>query len=127
MRRAKKLLITGLVLVAAALVIAWNTSAQSADPALGVTAAKRAGLHGVDGEQSVRGTVLESSIVHEGGRLRSFVLSDGTEQLLVLYNQTPPDAFGPKDVMVKGHLDVDSEGRVVLQATNIQVGCSSKY
>lgn len=127
MRRPHKLLVTCLVVGAATALIAWNTAAEAGAPALGVADAKRrAALHESQAV-AVRGSVLAESIVVQGSLVESFVIADAEEQLRVVYNQLPPDNFGPKDVVVNGVLGLGDEGEPVLYATSIQVGCSSKY
>jgi cytochrome c-type biogenesis protein CcmE len=118
MRRTQKLLVTSLVVGAAVGLILWNTAAETAAPALGVSEAKR---KAADYETGAVAVLLNGSIVE------SFVIADSLEQLRVEYNQPPPDNFGPKDVIVYGMLRTTSEGTILLQATSIQVGCSSKY
>lgn len=122
-----KLLTTLLILAAAAALILWNARAQAAPPALGVSDAKRQAEQHLGREVSVRGSVVEGSILQEGSTVLSFVLADGSERLLVRYNQTPPDNFGVKEVVVRGVLAQDAQSAIVLHATAIQVGCSSKY
>lgn len=127
MRRTHKFLITSLVIGASALLIAWNTSAESARPALGVADAKREALALQGQPVAVRGTVLEGSIVMNGSLVESFVVADSEEQLLVWFGAPPPDSFGPKEVVVYGVLETDVSGVALLRAESIQVGCSSKY
>lgn len=127
MRRPHKFLITSLVIGASALLIAWNTSAESARPALGVAEAKRGALELQGQPVAVRGTVLEGSIVMNGTFVESFVVADAQEQLLVLFGAPPPDSFGPKEVVVYGVMDADASDAALLRAESIQVGCSSKY
>jgi cytochrome c-type biogenesis protein CcmE len=127
MRRTQKLLVTSLVVGAAVGLILWNTAAETAAPALGVSEAKRKAADYETGAVAVRGLVLADSILLNGSIVESFVIADSLEQLRVEYNQPPPDNFGPKDVIVYGMLRTTSEGTILLQATSIQVGCSSKY
>lgn len=127
MRRTQKLLITSLVIGAAVGLILWNTAAETAAPALGVAEAKRKAGEFSPTTVSVRGTVTPESIVVNGTKLESFVIADSLEQLQVLFNQTPPDNFGPKEVVVYGSLMTSEDGSVFLAAQSIQVGCSSKY
>lgn len=127
MRRPAKLL-TALLVVSAALgLIAWNTSAQTAPPALSVSDAKRQAADLAGTEVSVRGTVVEGSIVQDASVVVSFVVADSFERLRVQFGQTPPDNFGVKEVVVRGSLGQDAQAVVVLEAHSIQVGCSSKY
>lgn len=127
MRRTQKLLVTFAVVGAACLLIAWNTTADAGPAAIGVTEAKReAAALGATPVQ-VRGTVTEASIVMNESRVERFVMADSEEQLRVEYGRTAPDNFGPKEVVVRGHLRVTDDGTVVLMADEIQVGCSSKY
>jgi cytochrome c-type biogenesis protein CcmE len=94
---------------------------------MGVTEAKRkAGSPDVT-SVAVRGLVLAESIQVSGSTVQSFVIADSLEQLLVEFNQTAPDNFGPKEVVVYGSLGTKPDGTVVLTAQSIQVGCSSKY
>lgn len=127
MRRTHKLLITLAVIGAATLLIAWNTSAQEARPAMSVTDAKRDAAALETREIAVRGTVDAASIVANGTLVESFVIVDGSEQLKVEFHKPPPDNFGPKDVVVNGRVQRQPDGAVVLFADSIQVGCSSKY
>lgn len=127
MIRRQKFLVTGLVVGAAALLILWNTSAQSATPALGVAEAKRDAPRLQGQAVAVRGTVVEGSIETNGSVVERFVLADSLEQLLVEFGKTPPDNFGPKEVVVYGVVEHSAEGRIVLHAQSLQVGCSSKY
>ncbi|HLE47294.1 MAG TPA: cytochrome c maturation protein CcmE [Candidatus Thermoplasmatota archaeon] len=127
MRRSQKLLVTFLVVGAATLLIAWNTSADAGPAALGVTQAKREAATLGAAPVQVRGTVMEASVLMNESRVESFVIADSDEQMRVEYGRTAPDNFGPKEVVVRGHLRVDADGSVVLMADEIQVGCSSKY
>ena len=127
MRRSHKLLITLAVVGAATLLIAWNTSAQTARPAMSVSDAKRDAAQLEQKEVAVRGMVEAPSIVLNGTIVESFVIEDGSEKLRVEYNRPPPDNFGPKDVVVNGRVQRQADGTVVLLADSIQVGCSSKY
>lgn len=127
MRRTQKLLITSLVVGAAVGLILWNTAADTAAPAIGVTEAKRKAGDYSPTQVAVRGTVLAESIQFNASRVESFVIADSLEQLQVSFNQTPPDNFGPKEVVVYGLLRTSEDGTVVLEAQSIQVGCSSKY
>lgn len=127
MRRARKTLVAFLVLSAATLLILWNTAAQEAPQAIGVSEAKRRAALLEDTPLSVRGIVVEGSIVTNGSVVESFAIEDSEEQLLVLLGQVPPDGFGPKDVVVNGRLRLMDDGLVVLEAESLQVGCASKY
>lgn len=116
-----------MVVLVAGVVLLWVTSAQSAPPALGVTDAKRQ-AETLEGKSvNVRGNILEGTIVEQDGRVLEFVIGDAFERLRVDYNQTPPDNFGAKEVVVKGVLALDADGHPFLHASSIQVGCSSKY
>jgi cytochrome c-type biogenesis protein CcmE len=127
MRRTQKLLITSLVIGAAVGLILWNTAAETTAPALGVAEAKRKASDYAPTTVAVRGTVVAESIRLNGTSLDSFVIADSLEQLQVRFNQTPPDNFGPKEVVVYGSLKSLADGSIVLDAQSIQVGCSSKY
>ncbi len=81
---------------------------------------------------SVKGTVVAGTVVVEG-RLVRFALADASGDpthadvvLNVTYTGVLPDAFGPKMVVVTGAVN-DTPTGPVLAATDIQVGCSSKY
>lgn len=127
MRRLAKLLVALLVVGASVAVVLWNSTAETAPPALSVADAKRnaAPLEGRD--VTVRGSVVEGTIVMDGGRVAAFVMGDIAEKISVHYNRTPPDNFGSKEVVVHGSLHVGSDGVPWLEATTIQVGCASKY
>ena len=127
MRRARKLLITCLVIGAAVLLIAWNTTAQTSRTALGVSDAKRDAANLEGREIALKGTVVAGSIVLNQSRIESFDVMDSQERLHVLYGLAPPENFGPKDVVVNGFLNRTADGGIVFQAHSIQVGCSSKY
>lgn len=126
MRRRAKLL-TALILVSAsATLILWNTGAAAPSPAMGVSDAKWK-AHALEGQEvTIRGTIELGSIKESEGRVQEFVVADEFEKLLVRFNQTPPDNFGAKEVMAKGHLVIE-DGVPVLIAESIQVGCASKY
>lgn len=127
MPRTRKVMVAVLVVAAASGVILWNTAAQEGPTMLGVGDAKRQASD-LDGRSlQVRGFVEEGSIVYNGTVVESFVLGDEHEKMLVRYGQTPPDAFGPKDVVVEGELTTLDDGTVVLDASAVKVGCSSKY
>lgn len=81
---------------------------------------------------TMEGQVVAGTISTDGGLVR-FLLRDtsgnpahGNTTLPVTYAGPLPDAFGPKDVVVTGTVLSTPDGPGV-QATNIQVGCSSKY
>lgn len=127
MRRRSKLLVALLLISASTGLILWQTQAAGAPAALGVSDAKWQ-AESLSGEEvSVRGNVVAGTIVEDGPRVVSFIVADAQEQLYVFYNQTPPDSFGAKEVVVKGTMSVDAEGVPVLQAGSIFVGCASKY
>ena len=126
MRRRAKVITALFLVVAAAALIFWNTGTASPTPALGVSDAKWKAPTLEGREVNVRGNVVQGSIVEVDGKIVEFIVADDFEQLRVLYNQTPPDNFGPKEVMAKGEL-VIVEGVPVLQASSLQVGCASKY
>ncbi|MBI2077883.1 MAG: cytochrome c maturation protein CcmE [Euryarchaeota archaeon] len=127
MQRRQKFLVTFGVIGAATLLIAWNTTADAGPAALGVAQAKRdAATYGATPVQ-VRGSVVEASIVANGSLVESFTIADSEEQMRVEYGRNPPDNFGPKEVVVRGHLRIGDDGGVTLMADEIQVGCSSKY
>lgn len=127
MQRRHKFLVTFAVIGAATLLIAWNTTADAGPAALGVAQAKREAAAYGSAPVQVRGSVMEASIVSNGSLVERFVLADSEEQMRVEYGRNPPDNFGPKEVVVRGHLRVEADGAVVLMADEIQVGCSSKY
>lgn len=125
--RARNKAGVGLFVMAMALsIVLWNVSASSS-PAMSVSDAKRDAGALQNRTLGVRGSVMEASIVVAGSIVESFVITDASESLLVLFNRTPPDNFGPKEVMVFGSLRLDPDGPVAFEATSIQVGCSSKY
>lgn len=127
MRASAKLAAALFVVAASGLLIVWNTSAASAPPALGVSDAKRQYAVHQDREVSVRGTVVEGSLRELTPTEHHFVIADAFEQLRVVYRGILPDSFGVKEVVARGTL-VEGDGAVVqLDATAIQVGCSSKY
>lgn len=80
---------------------------------------------------SMKGTVVAGTI--ETDDVVRFLLADesgdpahnGTT-LAVTYAGVLPDAFGPKPVVVTGTL-VEGAAGPVFHASDIQVGCSSKY
>jgi cytochrome c-type biogenesis protein CcmE len=83
-------------------------------------------------EFSVKGVVVANTTTTENQVIR-FTLRDASgdtrhaaENLTVVYQGVLPDAFGPKMVVVTGTLLATGEG-LVIQASEIQVGCSSKY
>lgn len=127
MKRRTKVAIAFGVIAAGALLITFNTTAQTGPQALGVSAAKRDASLLSGRELAVRGVV--ENVTTNGTLVESFVLSEGGEKLLVHYAQPPPDNFGPsKDVVVYGRLESHMGGfGTRLVATSIQVGCSSKY
>lgn len=127
MRRRTKLVVALLLVGASVGLVVWNTSTAAAPPALTVTDAKHHALDRPGADATVRGNVVEGSIVETDGRVVSFLVEDGQERLLVLYNETPPDNFGAKQVAVKGTLELDAQGLPILHAESIQVGCASKY
>lgn len=127
MRRSAKLLTALAVIAASATIVLWNTGAQSAPPALGVADAKREAHEWSGRDVTVRGNVVEGSIREEGSRVVEFVIADAFEKMRVAYNQTPPDSFGAKEVVVRGQLWVAQDGVPFLEARTIQVGCASKY
>jgi cytochrome c-type biogenesis protein CcmE len=127
MRRRTKFVVALLLIAASLGLVLWNTGTAAAPPALTVSDAKFRALEHPDTEATVRGNVVEGSIVESGGRVASFLVEDGQERLLVFYNDTPPDNFGAKQVVVQGTLGLDDAGLPVLRATSIQVGCASKY
>lgn len=127
MRRRSKLWITILVVALSATVVLWNSSADTAAPALGVSDARYQAA-ALDGQAvTVRGTVLEGSIVEDGPTLVEFVVADHLEQLRVVYGQNPPDNFGVKEVVLQATLVTGEDGTPYLEAHAIQVGCASKY
>jgi cytochrome c-type biogenesis protein CcmE len=127
MKRAKKLAIAVAVLAAASLLILWNTASSQGPTTLGVGDAKREAGTLKGAPVAVRGTVVEDSIVTNGTVVESFMMADDYETLLVIYGQTPPDGFGPKEVIVNGAMRVGDDGTVTLVANSLFVGCSSKY
>jgi cytochrome c-type biogenesis protein CcmE len=83
-------------------------------------------------ELSVRGYVMADSIRTENQTIR-FQLSDASgdpatqnKTVNVVYQGVLPDAFGPKMAVITGALIHTPDG-LTIQATDIQVGCSSKY
>lgn len=85
-----------------------------------------------DDELSVHGYVLADSITTENQTVR-FTLADASgdpdkknESLRVIYTGVLPDAFGPKNSVITGVL-IDTPAGLTIQASDIQVGCSSKY
>lgn len=85
-----------------------------------------------DDELSVHGYVLADSISTANQTVR-FTLADASgdpgkqnETLHVVYNGVLPDAFGPKNSVITGVL-IDTPDGLTIQASDIQVGCSSKY
>jgi cytochrome c-type biogenesis protein CcmE len=127
MRRKNKILVTFAIIGAATILIAWNANAQTSRPAMSVTDAKRDAALLADKPIAVRGSVQAGSIVLNGTLVDTFVLGDGGEKLLVHYGSVAPENFGPKDIVVNGVVVPQADGTVVLRATSIQVGCSSKY
>jgi len=127
MRRRTKFFVALLLIAASLALVLWNASAATAPPALTVTDAKYRAIEHPQTDATVRGNVVEGSIVEVDGRVVSFQVEDGRERLPVTYNATPPDNFGAKQVVVRGTLAVDDHGLPVLQAQTIQVGCASKY
>jgi cytochrome c-type biogenesis protein CcmE len=127
MRRAHRVMAALAVVAAAGIIILWNTAAQETPTTIGVGEAKRQAAQLDDRPLQVRGFIQEGSIVFNGSVVESFVVADDHEALLVLYGQLPPDAFGPKDVVVNGKIRTTDDGSVVLDADSIHVGCSSKY
>lgn len=120
-------MVAAFLLAASLGVVVWNTSASQVPEAIGVSDAKRQAQL-LDGKPlSVRGVVLEGTIIEDEGRLKEFVLADEFEQLRVYYEGSPPDNFGAKDVVVEGTIQVQDDGVPVLNATQIKVGCASKY
>lgn len=123
------------VLVALVLITAtavWALSgATGAAPFLDVhQVAADPAAHG--NELSVKGTVVANTTATQGQAIR-FALRDASgdpahadETLSVFYEGVLPDAFGPKMVVVTGHLFTTPAG-LAIQASEIQVGCSSKY
>ncbi len=127
MRRKAKLLVALIVVAASAGLVLWNTSSTAGSPAMGVSEAKHKAETLQGDSITVRGTVVAGSIVEDGARVVEFVVGDGTEQLRVLFNRTPPDNFGAKEVVVDGTMDVGADGVPLLRADEIKVGCASKY
>lgn len=132
MHRRQKLFIAMGVIAASALLISFNTTAQAGPKAMGVAEAKQDHLLLAGRPVSVRGVV--ENVTTNGTMVDTFILSEGGEKLLVKFGQPPPDNFGPaKDVVVYGTLVDDSASgpsggfAAHLEATSIQVGCSSKY
>jgi cytochrome c-type biogenesis protein CcmE len=83
-------------------------------------------------EVSVKGVVVANTTTTENQVIR-FTLRDASNDpahadktVQVAYSGVLPDAFGPKMVVVTGSLVTTPEG-LTIQATDIQVGCSSKY
>ena len=127
MRRRNKVFATLFVVAAALTLIFLNTGAQTASSALAVSDAKRQAAE-LDGRVvTVRGTVVEGTLVESGSRLVEFVIADASERLRVEFNDTAPDNFGVKEVVVKGELLVGDDSVPYLVAHEIKVGCASKY
>lgn len=83
-------------------------------------------------EVAVKGTVAANRTTIDGGTVH-FVLIDASgdpdhaeTEIPVVYSGVLPDAFGPKMVVVTGTVVDGADGRFI-EATDIQVGCSSKY
>lgn len=127
MQRRTKILSVLFVLGGAALLIFANTGAQSAASALGVADAKHQAASLAGREVTVRGTVVEGTISESDSRLVEFAMADAQERLRVVYNDTAPDNFGPKEVVVIGTLYLQEDGVPYLAAREIKVGCASKY
>lgn len=120
-----------LVLITATAVWALSGTTGSA-PFLDVHHVTSAPDDHADDELSVRGNVLPDSIRTQNGTVR-FTIGDASgdpahndTRLHVVYQGVLPDAFGPKMVVVTGGLLTTPDG-LTLQASDIQVGCSSKY
>ena len=127
MDRARKLAIALGVVGAAALLIVWNAAGTSTPTAIGVSDAKRS-ADALQGQPlQVRGTIEPGTIAYNGTLVDRFVMVDSEEKLLVIFGQLPPDAFGPKEVVVHGLLGQLEDGTVVLNANAVHVGCASKY
>lgn len=126
MRRRAKLLTALFLVGAAGALVLWNTGAAAPTPALGVSDAKWKALSLEGREVNVRGNIVQGSILEADGRVLEFIVADDFEQLRVLFNQTPPDNFGAKEVMAKGRITL-VDGLPVLEASSLQVGCASKY
>ncbi len=130
MKTQHKVLIAMVLIVATAI---WALSGSSgAAPFLDVHHVTSDPDDHDDEEISVRGYVVADTIQTEDQTVR-FTLSDASgdtekrnETLNVIYNGVLPDAFGPKMSVITGTL-VETPSGLTIQATDIQVGCSSKY
>lgn len=130
MRPQHKVLL-GFAIVLAALAWALTGSGQ-ADPYLDVHSVVDSDTHDASKVISVKGTVAANRTEATGDGVR-FTIVDASgnpahneSELAVIYRGVLPDAFGPKLVVVTGTLVRTADG-LVMEATDIQVGCSSKY
>lgn len=130
MKTQHKVLIAMVLIVATAI---WALSGSSgAAPFLDVHHVTADPDKHADEEISVRGTVVADTIKTENQTVR-FTLRDASgetgnenETLHVVYTGVLPDAFGPKMSVITGSL-METPSGLTIQATDIQVGCSSKY
>lgn len=127
MRRRAKVLSVGFVIAGAFALILLSTGAQPAVAAMGVADAKLQASALAGQEVTVRGTVVEGTMLESGSRLLEFVIADPAERMRVLFNETTPDNFGVKEVVVTGELVLQDDGVPYLMAREIKVGCASKY
>ena len=125
----KVVLALGIVLAASV----WALSGSSqTDPYLDVHDVERDPAVFSGSTVSVKGDVVAGSTTTDNGTIR-FRLADASgdpahagRNVTVVYAGVLPDAFGPKMVVVTGSVVATGAG-VTLHATDIQVGCSSKY
>ncbi|HLE97724.1 MAG TPA: cytochrome c maturation protein CcmE [Candidatus Thermoplasmatota archaeon] len=82
------------------------------------------------GEVTVKAAVLEGSVQRDADPVR-FVLTDGASRISVVWDRTLPEheaggSLEGRTVVVTGTV-TERDGEMVLVATDMQVGCASKY
>ena len=123
--RKKKFIIGGIIIFLAVGYLAYvgYTSSASYYYTVSEFVAKEDSIR--DASVRVNGQVVTDSIEREDGGLKlSFTVTEGGEDLQVVYEGVVPDAFADNvDVVVEGRLNPDG----VFMADSILTKCPSKY
>jgi len=123
LNKKQKAVIATAIIVVTAVILFW--SFRPGDPYLTVSDVVDHSAKYEGKSVDVKGTVEEGTLNHDS---REFNLTDGKESLRVISDvQLPDNLKDGKDCVVKGRLVIKDDGELEFQASEITVGCPSKY